>query len=171
MEDALSDLDISQQRLERAPCANTRVVDGLMVDGLMLNCVNEANLVCSQCFLVNYCSRECQKAHWFLHKIDCKSELREVNWQPTWWRENREPTFDRFSGSTPFDPHGNLRNLWGDIPSFGVLNLAKNEGADYQKDLALCFAGEYVLASKFHVNDFNSFRRPSQPCGFGQFLA
>lgn len=47
MEDALSDLDTSQQRLERAPCANTREVDGLL-----LNCDNEANLVCSQCFLV-----------------------------------------------------------------------------------------------------------------------
>ena len=43
----MSDLDISQQRLERAPCANTREVDGLL-----LNCDNEAHLVCSQCFLV-----------------------------------------------------------------------------------------------------------------------
>ena len=43
----MSDLDISQQRLERAPCANTREVDGLL-----LNCDNEAHLACSQCFLV-----------------------------------------------------------------------------------------------------------------------
>lgn len=50
------------------------------------------------------------------------------------------------SESTSFDPYGTLRCLWGSVPSFGVLNLAKNEGADYKNDLALCFAGKYVLA-------------------------
>lgn len=77
-----------------------------------------------------------------MHKVTCKSDLREVDWQPTWWREKREPTVDGFSESPPFDPFGTLRSLWGDIPAFDVLNLAKNEGADYGKDLALCFAGE-----------------------------
>lgn len=47
MEDKSSNLVSSQQRLETAPCANTKEVDGLMV-----NCDNEASLVCSQCFLV-----------------------------------------------------------------------------------------------------------------------
>lgn len=167
MEDALSDLASSQHRLERAPCSNTKEVDGLM-----LNCDNEANLVCSQCFLVKvrgdfnstvitsrqicslcpqYCGHECQKAHWHLHKADCKSELREANWQPTWWREKRKPTFDGLSESTSFDPFGTLRYLWGGVPSFDVLNLAKNEGTGYGNDLALCFAGEYVLAVRIPI--------------------
>lgn len=47
MEDTLSDLPSSQQQLERTPCANFKDVDGVR-----LNCDNEANLVCSQCFLV-----------------------------------------------------------------------------------------------------------------------
>ena len=46
MEDALSDL-ASQQRLEKVPCSNIKAMDDWM-----LNCENEANLVCSQCFLV-----------------------------------------------------------------------------------------------------------------------
>lgn len=155
MEDALSDLAI-QQRLEKVPCSNIKAMDDLM-----LNCENEANLVCSQCFLVKvrgdsqstsvcslriqYCGRDCQKAHWPLHKTCCKSELREAKWQPTWWREKRIPTFDGPNQNTFFDPFGNLRYLWGRYPSFDLLNLAKNEGADYGKDLALCFAGELHL--------------------------
>ena len=152
MEDASSDLAI-QQRLEKVPCSNIKAMDDLM-----LNCENEANLVCSQCFLVKvrgdsqstgvcsrriqYCGRDCQKAHWPLHKTCCKSELREAKWQPKWWREKRIPTFDGPNQNTFFDPFGNLRYLWGRYPSFDLLNLAKNEGADYGKDLALCFAGE-----------------------------
>lgn len=52
MEDALSESASSQQRLERAPCANLTEVNGLRV-----NCDNEANLVCSQCFLVKVNSK------------------------------------------------------------------------------------------------------------------
>ena len=47
MQDTLSDLASSQQHLERTPCANFTQLDGLKV-----NCDNEASLVCSQCFLV-----------------------------------------------------------------------------------------------------------------------
>lgn len=47
MEDTVSDQPSSQQHLERTPCANITEVDGLR-----LNCKNEASLVCSQCFLV-----------------------------------------------------------------------------------------------------------------------
>ena len=152
MEDALSDLAV-QQRLVKAPCSNIKAIDDLT-----RNCENEANLVCSQCFLVKvqedsqstyvcsllnqYCGRDCQKAHWPLHKTRCKSELREAKWQPTWWREKRIPTFDGPGQNTSFDPFGNLRHLWGRYPSFDLMNLTKNEGVDFGKDLALCFAGE-----------------------------
>lgn len=38
------------------------------------NCkkVSEKVQVCSVCRLVKYCDRECQKAHWKTHKVDCK---------------------------------------------------------------------------------------------------
>ena len=70
--------------------------------------------------------------------------MREVNWQPTWWREKREPTFDLLGENTSLDHSGDLRHFWGSYPSFDILKLAKNEGAGYEKDLALCFAGEYL---------------------------
>ena len=161
MEDAISDLAI-QQRLEKVPCSNIKARDDLM-----LNCENAANLVCSQCFLVKvredsqstgvcsfyiqYCGRDCQKAHWPLHKVRCKSELREAKWQPTWWREKRIPTFDGPVQNTFFNPFGNLRYLWGRYPSFDLLHLTNNEGADYGKDLALCFAGESLSIFKSSI--------------------
>ncbi len=30
-------------------------------------------LACSKCFMVNYCSEECHRMHWKLHKVYCKS--------------------------------------------------------------------------------------------------
>ena len=42
----------------------------------------------------------------------------------------------------PFDIFGHLRYLWGNVPAFDVLNLPKNEGADFDRDLDVCFAGE-----------------------------
>lgn len=56
------------------------------------------------------------------------------------------PTFDALGESTTFDPFETLRDLWGDVPSFDILNLPKNEGTNYGKDLALCFGGKYVPA-------------------------
>ena len=42
---------------------------------------------------------------------------------------------------------GHLRYLWGNVPAYDVLNLPENEGADYDRDLSLCFTGEYLFGS------------------------
>lgn len=43
-----------------------------------------------------------------------------------------------------FDTFGHLRYLWGNVPAFDILNLPKNEGANSDRELRLCFAGEYL---------------------------
>ncbi|KAK0184432.1 hypothetical protein F5146DRAFT_1074602 [Armillaria mellea] len=35
-------------------------------------CPRDGKLSCSGCFLVRYCSKECQLEHWSWHKKDCK---------------------------------------------------------------------------------------------------
>ncbi|KAL8792020.1 MAG: hypothetical protein Q9195_005361 [Heterodermia aff. obscurata] len=40
----------------------------------------------------------------------------------------------------PMATFGNLNYLWGNVPAFDVLNLEKNEGVGYAKDIDLCFA-------------------------------
>ena len=41
-----------------------------------------------------------------------------------------------------YETFGHLRYLWGNIPAYDILNLQENEGAAYDRDLNLCFAGE-----------------------------
>jgi len=35
-------------------------------------CAKRSSLLCGQCGLVSYCSPNCQKIHWKVHKINCK---------------------------------------------------------------------------------------------------
>ena len=51
---------------------------------------------------------------------------------------------------------GHLNYLWGNMPAIDVLNLGKNEGLNYEKDINLCYAGEsfsrilFVYTSHHH---------------------
>ena len=47
MEVAFSKLAVSQQHLDRAPCANTK-----QLNGSLINCDSRASLICSKCHLV-----------------------------------------------------------------------------------------------------------------------
>ena len=42
------------------------------------HCGKPATTVCSRCRCVSYCSRECQKAAWRIHKLFCKQEGKEA---------------------------------------------------------------------------------------------
>ncbi|KAF6236092.1 hypothetical protein HO173_005720 [Letharia columbiana] len=127
------EVNISQLAQGRIPCANVK--EG--VDG-PVNCVTQANLICSRCYLVQYCSYGCQVTHWPQHKLDCNSALRKPGWQPTWASEGRRPAF--MSTAMPSESFGHLRFLYGNIAAFDVLKLAHNEGTKHNKDLNLCFA-------------------------------
>ncbi|KAF5962848.1 hypothetical protein FBULB1_13786 [Fusarium bulbicola] len=113
------------------PCANCSP------DGT--SCQNAGKPSCANCLLVTYCGSECQKAHWPLHKLDCKSPLNSTGWKPDWVVKHRAPAFvgpvdgshTRFGGS---------KYLWGNIPALDVLKIGANEGKSYREKLCLLFA-------------------------------
>jgi hypothetical protein len=50
----------------------------------------EKILTCGRCVLAKYCSQECQKADWTLHKIVCKTPAQRAEKASTVLRENQE---------------------------------------------------------------------------------
>ncbi|KAL2075267.1 hypothetical protein VTL71DRAFT_210 [Oculimacula yallundae] len=109
-------------------------------------CEKKASNTCTQCYLVQYCSKECQKSHWAIHKLDCKSALMKQNWLPSWEVENRSPSFIEGGGGVEpnngpsLTVHGTRKYLWGNVPAYDVLNLRENEGVETKRDLRLVFA-------------------------------
>ncbi|KAI0378799.1 hypothetical protein F5Y04DRAFT_272324 [Hypomontagnella monticulosa] len=103
------------------------------------NCRRIGKFACTYCLLVLYCGGGCQKAHWAKHKFDCrKNPLLNANWRPRWETENRAPAF--MGGPRLQFFNYQKKYPWGNMPAFDLLNLPKNEGADYEKDLNLLFA-------------------------------
>ncbi|KAL6702167.1 hypothetical protein J3F84DRAFT_399618 [Trichoderma pleuroticola] len=102
-------------------------------------CKKFGNYTCKGCRLVVYCGSDCQKSHWALHKIDCKSPLGNETWRPDWSLENRKPTF-LTAGANLLTSFGNEKRLWGNVAAIDVLQLQSNEGVDYGKKMNLLFA-------------------------------
>ncbi|PCD34788.1 hypothetical protein AU210_007384 [Fusarium oxysporum f. sp. radicis-cucumerinum] len=86
---------------------------------------------------VEYCSSECQKAHWPIHKLDCKSPYNKKTWKLEWSVEGRTPSFISDEAPTPF---GGMKYLFGNVPALDVLRLGANEGEAYGSQLRLLFA-------------------------------
>ncbi|KAK1490750.1 hypothetical protein CCUS01_14345 [Colletotrichum cuscutae] len=121
-------------------------------------CNNTGRFACKNCLLVTvgatfpmkisslsanldflqYCGPECQKSHWTVHKLDCKSHLGRESWQPGWVLENRAPAF--IGNGPPQVTYGAGKYLWGNVPAFDVLRLGANEGVSYDEQLRLLFA-------------------------------
>lgn len=62
------------------------------------------------------------------------------NWKPQWELEGRDPTF--MSDHDSCAVFGGTKYLWGNVPAIDVLQLEKNEGVSYDKNLRLLFAGK-----------------------------
>ncbi|CAL1708496.1 unnamed protein product [Somion occarium] len=117
--------------LENVLCANVDITNGRI-------CQEEGKQACGGCKLVLYCSKT---QHWRLHKNDCKDPIRSPNWKPAWIVEKRSPTF--MSGNNTLNERWQndvdrialtRAHLWGNIPAYDVLALARNEtvlGKDY----------------------------------------
>ncbi|ERF68455.1 hypothetical protein EPUS_03773 [Endocarpon pusillum Z07020] len=103
-------------------------------------CRKPGSKACSGCFLVQYCSKECQKIHWPAHKLDCKSPLIKETWKPSWHMERREPAFMRVS--FVHNSFGMPKYLWGNVPAIDLLNLKDNEADATEENFRLLFAGD-----------------------------
>jgi len=68
--------------------------------------------------------------------------MRKKTWEPEWMSKKRAPTFNFLTLKTTTKP-GLNKYLWGTTPAFDHVQLAKNEGTNWDRPLALCFAGEH----------------------------
>ncbi|KAF5984263.1 hypothetical protein FCOIX_2766 [Fusarium coicis] len=109
-------------------------------------CQNAGKSSCANCRLVVYCSSNCQKAHWPIHKTHCKSSLNSESWKPGWILQNRTPTFALGSQAPPQNRSGGDTWILGSVPALDVLKLGANEGESYRGKLSLLFAGTILLA-------------------------
>ncbi|KAF5541431.1 hypothetical protein FMEXI_7944 [Fusarium mexicanum] len=120
------------------PCANCSP------DGTS-SCQNHGKSSCANCRLVVYCSSECQKAHWPIHKIHCKSYLNSDSWKPGWLLQQLTPVFAPGSQVPLNNCPGANTSILGSVPALDVVKLDANEGASYQGKLSLLFAASGYL--------------------------
>ncbi|KAJ6465152.1 hypothetical protein C8R47DRAFT_991632 [Mycena vitilis] len=126
------------QMISHALCANNN--DSKPSTLKSVPCLKPGTMTCSKCFLVKYCSRECQARHWKSHKSDCKHPYMDSSWQPAWTKERRAPAF--VNNGPPHIFFGTFGNyLWGNVPAINCLQLGRNEGQRAASmDLKFCFA-------------------------------
>ncbi|KAF7867297.1 hypothetical protein EAF04_005380 [Stromatinia cepivora] len=135
----------STQTFPQPMCANVdQAGDG---DGI-ISCTRAGLKACSKCLLVQYCSKDCQAAHWKTHKKDCQSPLMKKSWRPQWAVEKRIPAFMTAGddASTPVQEwvtmvqHGRKKYLWGNVPAIDVIQSGRNEGETFPEEFNLLFA-------------------------------
>ncbi|KAG5651573.1 hypothetical protein H0H81_008221 [Sphagnurus paluster] len=114
--------------LSCAPCAN-QILHGCP-SLKSKSCSDTGVLACSNCFLVKYCSRHCQKQHRQKHRVDCKSS--NDAWQPVWNPEERNPQYNEGFGHGIPKVH----------PAADCLQLCQNETEHeaVNMDFNLCLA-------------------------------
>lgn len=66
-------------------------------------------------------------------------------WRPAWEREGHEPSWAMgVEAGNAHNPFGGCKFLWGNTPAIDVLQIDRNEGRTYCRDIALLFAGKCI---------------------------
>ncbi|KAI0422591.1 hypothetical protein F5X98DRAFT_385611 [Xylaria grammica] len=126
-------------------------------------CSNTGTLACTKCRMVMYCSRDCLRSNWSVHKVDCRdatakstatfeTEHRLPIWAPQSLyadlmkkHHNTEP--QGFPHIGPYnrrefleaDPRSGQFEFFGSYPAIDVLRLAANEGVDRKEPIDVLF--------------------------------
>ncbi|KAJ5189293.1 hypothetical protein N7491_005621 [Penicillium cf. griseofulvum] len=124
--------------LNPAFCANN-------INSPCSNKTSKANNACSRCFLVVYCSKECQKEHWPTHKEDCKNIIAQDSWKPGWHTEKREPTFLKKRDPSESNTNEGRISWWGAMPAVDLLKLDANEGQDAPPKIRILLASSHDI--------------------------
>ncbi|MCJ1441247.1 MAG: hypothetical protein MMC23_001733 [Stictis urceolatum] len=127
--------------LKVEPCANVDHEDGGN------DCSKRGILVCANCKLMQYCSKECQKAHWPMHKTSCKSPLSKDEWKPVWIEENRQPAFVDTKKVLEYYGAMDSKVFWSEMLAIDIIKLQDNEKSEWKEDLHLLFAASGDLGS------------------------
>ncbi|KAL7819118.1 hypothetical protein V8C26DRAFT_434213 [Trichoderma gracile] len=97
-----------------------------------VQCPTAAKIVCQKCHLVAYCSQDCKKAHAKAHKESCPPP-------------HVPPTAGIDGAVIPDHPIFDTGVFWGNYAASDILNLAENEGAEYDGCLRLLLLGPFGL--------------------------
>ncbi|KAJ5956141.1 hypothetical protein N7501_010420 [Penicillium viridicatum] len=108
------------------------------------NQTSKANNACSRCYLVVYCSRECQKEHWPAHKEDCNNALAKDTWKPDWHTEDRDPTFFQMDPSE-LNSNADKMSWWGNMPALDLLKLDGNESQDASSKMHILLTSSHDI--------------------------
>ncbi|KAF6752084.1 hypothetical protein DFP72DRAFT_906060 [Ephemerocybe angulata] len=103
-------------------------------------CGKPGTMACANCKLVSYCSKDCQRAHWKIHKQDCKCHLRSEQWVPIWRVKGRKapPFAEETLPAAHFSLPTNRSSVGEKTPPIDLIHLKDNE-KDRAKDLSLLF--------------------------------
>lgn len=106
-------------------------------------CENEGKLRCSGCYLVAYCSKDCQRQHWSRHREDCKSNFASDTWQPDFVNEGRLPQ----SMFGTFNPNIMKHFVWGNIPAFDIINWQNTELQELDNQGTFCTPIKFIYTA------------------------
>jgi hypothetical protein len=102
--------------------------------------------VCKSCFLVQYCTKKCKKAHSVEHKKVCKISLMKPRYSTCWEQQRRVPDF--IKTAQPLNTFGEQNSLWRQQSALDILNLQRNEaGRGIDQDFNILFAVSGDLGS------------------------
>lgn len=74
------------------------------------------------------------------------SRVWAVHWRPAWDIEGRSPPWTSAAAASALhNPFGGDKFFWGNMLAIDILQLKENEGAEYDADISLLFAGMYSL--------------------------